>query len=79
MPKNIAFYVCAYMYISFLNFLYFDLLIQSVYLYRTDAGVHALGNTAHVELENKYNIIYNSSDVKKYVNRYFSKCGHTIR
>ncbi|KAG5317101.1 PUSL1 protein, partial [Acromyrmex heyeri] len=46
---------------------------------RTDAGVHALGNTAHVELENKYNTVYNSSNVKKYVNRYFSKCGHSIR
>ncbi|KYN31877.1 tRNA pseudouridine synthase-like 1, partial [Trachymyrmex septentrionalis] len=46
---------------------------------RTDAGVHALSNTAHVELENKYNIVYKSSDVKSYVNRYFSKCGHTIR
>ncbi|XP_071574153.1 tRNA pseudouridine synthase A isoform X1 [Temnothorax nylanderi] len=46
---------------------------------RTDAGVHALGNTAHVELENKHNTIYNSIIVKKFVNRYFSKCGHTIR
>ncbi|XP_012543316.1 tRNA pseudouridine synthase-like 1 isoform X4 [Monomorium pharaonis] len=46
---------------------------------RTDAGVHALGNSAHVELENKYNKIYNSTDVKKYVNRYFNKCGHTVR
>jgi len=52
---------------------------QSIYFFRTDAGVHALGNTAHVELENKYNTIYNSSDVKKFVNRYFSKCGHIIR
>lgn len=46
---------------------------------RTDAGVHALGNTAHVELENKYNTIYNSSVLKSYVNRYFVKCGHSIR
>ncbi|KAH0956719.1 hypothetical protein HN011_007830 [Eciton burchellii] len=46
---------------------------------RTDAGVHALCNTAHVELENKYNHIYDSSDVKKFANRYFNKCGHFIR
>lgn len=46
---------------------------------RTDAGVHALCNTAHVELENKYNGIYNVGNIKAYVNRYFTKCGHTIR
>ncbi|XP_070160752.1 tRNA pseudouridine synthase-like 1 isoform X1 [Polyergus mexicanus] len=46
---------------------------------RTDAGVHALCNTCHVELENKYSRVYNTSDIKKYVNRYFAKCGHTIR
>ncbi|KAL0134245.1 hypothetical protein PUN28_001204 [Cardiocondyla obscurior] len=46
---------------------------------RTDAGVHALMNTAHVELENKYNKIYDSSDTKKYINHYFKKCGHSIR
>lgn len=50
-----------------------------MYIYRTDAGVHALCNTCHVELENKYNTIYDSSDIKRFVNRYFSKCGHTIR
>ncbi|XP_072749865.1 tRNA pseudouridine synthase-like 1 [Anoplolepis gracilipes] len=46
---------------------------------RTDIGVHALCNTGHVELENKYGQIYNTSDIKKYVNRYFIKCGHSIR
>ncbi|XP_032680142.1 tRNA pseudouridine synthase-like 1 [Odontomachus brunneus] len=46
---------------------------------RTDAGVHALCSTCHVELENRYNILYNANNVKKYVNRYFTKSGHTIR
>lgn len=46
---------------------------------RTDAGVHALCNTCHVELENKYDRVYNTSDIKKYVNRYFAKCRHCIR
>lgn len=46
---------------------------------RTDAGVHALCNTGHVELTNKYDSIYNISRVKQYVNRYFSRCNHTIR
>ncbi|XP_011336247.1 tRNA pseudouridine synthase-like 1 isoform X2 [Ooceraea biroi] len=46
---------------------------------RTDAGVHALCNTAHVELENRYNRLYNSSDVKRATNNYFKKCGHFIR
>ncbi|GAB1863178.1 tRNA pseudouridine synthase [Camponotus japonicus] len=46
---------------------------------RTDAGVHALCNTGHVELENKYGQIYDTSRIKQYVNRYFTKCGHDIR
>ncbi|XP_029165134.1 tRNA pseudouridine synthase-like 1 [Nylanderia fulva] len=46
---------------------------------RTDAGVHALCNSCHVELDNKYGRIYDTSKIKKYVNRYFAKCGHTIR
>lgn len=46
---------------------------------RTDAGVHAFCNSCHVELENKYGRIYDTSSIKKYVNRYFAKCGHTIR
>lgn len=46
---------------------------------RTDAGVHALCNSAHVDLENKYNTIYGELNAKRYVNQYFSKCGHSIR
>lgn len=46
---------------------------------RTDVGVHALCNTAEVKLENKFNQVYYAGHVKQYVNRYFRKCGHTIR
>ncbi|XP_011629705.1 uncharacterized protein LOC105422141 [Pogonomyrmex barbatus] len=46
---------------------------------RTDAGVHAFGNSAHVELENKYSTIYKASDIKQKVNRYFFNCNHYIR
>ncbi|XP_011154892.1 tRNA pseudouridine synthase-like 1 [Harpegnathos saltator] len=46
---------------------------------RTDAGVHALCNAGHVELENKYNVLYKDDNIKAFVNRYFNKCGHTIR
>lgn len=51
----------------------------NMYIYRTDAGVHALCSTAHVELENRYNQIYNTSNLIAYVNRFFTRCGHTIR
>lgn len=65
--------------IFFIFLIFYNTNVYFVYFCRTDAGVHAFGNTATVELENKYNIIYNSSNVKKYVNRYFSNCGHDIR
>ncbi|XP_014475062.1 PREDICTED: tRNA pseudouridine synthase-like 1 isoform X2 [Dinoponera quadriceps] len=44
-----------------------------------DAGVHALCNTGHVELQNKYNVLYKTDEINRFVNNYFNKCGHTIR
>ncbi|XP_076228004.1 tRNA pseudouridine synthase-like 1 isoform X2 [Nomia melanderi] len=46
---------------------------------RTDTGVHALCNTAHVDIQNSCNGIYNPSIVCKDVNRYLTKCRHDIR
>lgn len=45
---------------------------------RTDSGVHAFCNAAHVELENKYGL-FDRDTVLKYVNRYLIRCRHTIR
>ncbi|XP_076233437.1 tRNA pseudouridine synthase A [Calliopsis andreniformis] len=46
---------------------------------RTDIGVHALHSSAHVDLFNRYDAIYNPTEVIKTVNRYFAKCDHDIR
>lgn len=46
---------------------------------RTDHGVHAIHNLAHIDVKNKYNSIYNPNVVLKYVNRYLINCGHNIR
>ncbi|XP_015598268.1 uncharacterized protein LOC107269194 isoform X2 [Cephus cinctus] len=46
---------------------------------RTDAGVHALHSSAHVELQNKYDVMYDSSSLIRWANRYFTRCGHDIR
>ncbi|CAK9809575.1 tRNA pseudouridine synthase-like 1 [Anthophora plagiata] len=46
---------------------------------RTDAGVHSLCNSAHVDINNEYNKIYNPHEVLKIVNRYFTSCNHDIR
>ena len=48
-------------------------------IYRTDAGVHALCNTAHVDLYNKHNYLYNPNLALIYMNRYFFKCKHDVR
>lgn len=73
-------FTACFLYFTGRTKLFSSVSYNTMYIFfRTDAGVHALGNTAHVELENKYNTIYNSSDIKKFVNRYLSKCSHTIR
>ncbi|XP_078045621.1 tRNA pseudouridine synthase-like 1 isoform X2 [Augochlora pura] len=46
---------------------------------RTDVGVHAFCNAAHVDLQNQYNFVYNPVFVLKNINRYFIKCHHDIR
>ncbi|XP_054007979.1 tRNA pseudouridine synthase-like 1 [Hylaeus anthracinus] len=46
---------------------------------RTDSGVHALCSAAHIDLENKNNVIYMSDDVLRFVNRYLLNCNHDIR
>ncbi|XP_076627867.1 tRNA pseudouridine synthase-like 1 isoform X2 [Colletes latitarsis] len=45
----------------------------------SSSGVHALYSSAHVDLENKYDCIYNSDEVLTSVNRYLTKCHHDIR
>ncbi|XP_033361253.1 tRNA pseudouridine synthase-like 1 [Bombus vosnesenskii] len=46
---------------------------------RTDQGVHAIHNSAHIDVGNKYDAIYNPETALKYVNRYLINCGHNIR
>lgn len=48
-------------------------------IYRTDQGVHAIHNLAHIDVGNKYDAIYNPEMALKYVNRYLINCGHNIR
>ncbi|XP_076755644.1 tRNA pseudouridine synthase-like 1 [Xylocopa sonorina] len=46
---------------------------------RTDVGVHALCNTAHVDIENKDDSIYNPPVAIAFVNRYLMQSNHNIR
>ncbi|KOC66819.1 tRNA pseudouridine synthase-like 1 [Habropoda laboriosa] len=46
---------------------------------RTDSGVHSLCNTAHVDIENKLDYIYNPHEVLKIVNRHLNHSSHDIR
>ncbi|CAL7947421.1 unnamed protein product [Xylocopa violacea] len=46
---------------------------------RTDAGVHALCNSAHIDIENKYDSMYNPNVVLRLVNQYFTHSNHKIR
>ncbi|KAF3423795.1 hypothetical protein E2986_07887 [Frieseomelitta varia] len=46
---------------------------------RTDAGVHGLCNIAHIDIENKYDSIYNPQESLKHLNRHLILCDHDIR
>ncbi|XP_003394581.2 tRNA pseudouridine synthase-like 1 isoform X1 [Bombus terrestris] len=46
---------------------------------RTDHGVHAIHNLAHIDVKNKYSTIYNPVEALRYVNRYLINCSHNIR
>ncbi|XP_011297296.1 tRNA pseudouridine synthase-like 1 [Fopius arisanus] len=46
---------------------------------RTDAGVHALNSTAHVDLEHPEGTIYDTERIIRKSNLYFARCGHEIR
>ncbi|XP_076288441.1 tRNA pseudouridine synthase-like 1 [Lasioglossum baleicum] len=46
---------------------------------RTDVGVHAFCNAAHIDLHNKYDCLHNPSFVLHQVNRYLMKCHHDIK
>lgn len=46
---------------------------------RTDHGVHAIHNLAHIDVENNCDFIHNPDEALRYVNRYLIKCGHNIR
>ncbi|XP_057320254.1 tRNA pseudouridine synthase-like 1 [Microplitis mediator] len=46
---------------------------------RTDAGVHALINTAQVELEHPTDEFYDTDTAIRRLNSWFARCGHEIR
>lgn len=46
---------------------------------RTDVGVHAFCNSAHIDLHNKYDCLYNPPFILHQVNRYLLKCRHDIK
>lgn len=46
---------------------------------RTDAGVHALINTAQVELEHPTDEFYDTETAIRRLNSWFARCGHEIR
>ena len=46
---------------------------------RTDYGVHAIHNLAHIDVKNIHDSIYNPNFILKYVNRYLISCNHNIR
>lgn len=46
---------------------------------RTDSGVHGLCNIAHIDVENKYDGIYNPYESLKHLNRHLILCDHDIR
>lgn len=47
--------------------------------FRTDAGVHALFNTAQVDLEHPTDPCYDTETIIRRLNAWFSRCGHEIR
>ncbi|XP_063972373.1 tRNA pseudouridine synthase-like 1 isoform X2 [Diachasmimorpha longicaudata] len=46
---------------------------------RTDAGVHAINTTVHVNLDHPAGIIYDTDTIIRRSNLYFARCGHEIR
>ncbi|XP_033329892.2 tRNA pseudouridine synthase-like 1 [Megalopta genalis] len=46
---------------------------------RTDIGVHAFCNAAHIDLQNTHDCLYIPSMVLEQINRYFIACHHDIR
>ena len=48
-------------------------------IFRTDAGVHALENAAHIEIENPRGVLYDPNTIVRFLNRYLIRCKHEIR
>ncbi|XP_074094241.1 tRNA pseudouridine synthase-like 1 [Cotesia typhae] len=46
---------------------------------RTDAGVHALFNTAQVDLQHPTDPVYDTETIIRRLNAWLSRCGHEIR
>ncbi|CAD1468340.1 unnamed protein product, partial [Heterotrigona itama] len=46
---------------------------------RTDSGVHGLCNIAHIDIEHKYDGIYNPYESLRNLNRHLILCDHDIR
>lgn len=49
------------------------------FICRTDKGVHALYSSAHVDMSNKSNVMYNPNWVLMHMNKYLNKFKHDIR